>query len=100
MSNVQNILEELKQVAPAVANLVRNNPYSVPMGYFDNIAESVLKQVADAPLSLEMPAIKKQPYSIPQGYFEELANNILAKIDNIQKAKHTEVFDELENVAP
>lgn len=100
MSNVQNISEELKQVAPAVANLVRNNPYSVPMGYFDNIAESVLKQVADAPLSLEMPAIKKQPYSIPQGYFEELANNILAKIDNIQKAKHTEVFDELENVAP
>jgi len=100
MSNVQNISEELKQVAPAVANLVRNNPYSVPMGYFDTIAESILKQIVAEPLSVEIPTLKEQPYSIPPGYFEELANNILAKIDNIQKEKHTKVFDELENVAP
>ena len=101
MSNVQTISEELRQIAPAVANLVTNNPYSVPMGYFDNLAERVLKQVVDPQLlSVEMSTSKKQPYSVPQGYFEGLADNILGKIDSSQKKKHTEVFDELENVAP
>lgn len=101
MSDFQNISEELKQTAPAVANLVRNNPFSVPMGYFDNIAESVLKQVVCEPtVMLETLGLKTQPYSIPLGYFEELATNIVAKIDNIAKQEIAEVCNELENSAP
>jgi hypothetical protein len=101
MANVHNISEELMQVAPAVANLDRNNPYAVPMGYFDGLAEIILERVVDMQLPGENISISKHPsYSIPDGYFEGLANTILAKIYSEKQLQNTEVFNELAHVAP
>jgi len=101
MANVHNILEELMQAAPAVANLVKNNPYTVPMGYFDGLAENILEKVVGRQLPEQNISVLKQPsYSVPNGYFEGLANTILAKIYTANQQKNKEVFQELEHIAP
>jgi len=90
-----NILNELRQIAPAVADIGNNNPYAVPMGYFDNLASNILKTInKDEDFS------RHNPYSLPDGYFDGLANNILKKVKTLEAQKNNEVFEELEIVAP
>ncbi len=95
MNNSNNISDELKTTAPAVANLERNNPYTAPMGYFSSFAENVLlivneKNIVDS----------KSPYNVPSGYFENLPALITQKINAEKFAGSSEIVFELNEIAP
>lgn len=92
METRENILQELEQISQAVATISNRNVYTVPAGYFDNLAEEVLAKVQLAPLqALPM------PFSVPAGYFDSLAGNIMDKIRAQEKSKQdSEPFEESE----
>jgi hypothetical protein len=59
-----------------------NNPYEVPQGYFEGLANNILQRVKaeEAGLSPALQQANNNPYEVPQGYFEGLANNILQRV--------------------
>lgn len=106
MENKQNIVNELKEISPIVAQVGFSNPYEVPQGYFENFAATVLQRIkattaASPKEELEMlsPLLgsigKKNPFSMPEGYFAELTENAMAGAKAIDF-----VNGELENLSP
>ncbi|HRI21848.1 MAG TPA: hypothetical protein PLA68_12885 [Panacibacter sp.] len=94
MKNSNIISEELKSIAPVVADLGRNNPYTVPMGYFASLAEKIMNFIKK-----ERQQQSVNPYDAPPvNYFNELASSIIQKI-KLQK-NINEINDELNNIAP
>lgn len=93
MENKNNILQELMEISPAVANLGRGNTYTVPPNYFETFATLVLARIKAEEVNF---GVKSTPFTMPQGYFESLADNILSKI----KQQHQTLEDELNEVAP
>lgn len=89
MNQREDIIAELKQIDPSMAQWPFHMPYSLPAGYFDTITGKLLEQ-----LSLELVVEKKQAYTIPAGYFELLPGRILAAI------RRQDVTEELEELAP
>jgi hypothetical protein len=90
-----NISIELRQIAPAVANIGNNNPYTVPMGYFDSLAADIIKNIKP-----ETIVVSINPYSAPTGYFDGLASSILSKIKTVEASRSKDIMLELEKVAP
>jgi hypothetical protein len=86
------ILKELLEISPAVANLTRENTFSVPYNYFNTLAESILLRIKAEEMSFSS---KTNPFEVPQGYFEGLASEIMAKIN-----KQQTVAEELSELAP
>lgn len=83
MTRKDNILQELSELKSSLGATMGQNPYQVPAGYFDNLAENVLVKIkaleattAREELMHLSPLLaglsKEMPYSIPQGYFEQL----------------------------
>lgn len=96
MNTTNNILTELQEVAPAVANLQKHHFYSVPEGYFSNLSNEILAFVKQDELFSN---VKSNPYIAPKGYFTQLEEKIAAKtIEQIQSSN--EVINELNEVAP
>jgi hypothetical protein len=79
-----NILNELNEISPGLANIPPNFPFQIPEGYFDDFPDMVLDLVNREQNSMEVPA----------GYFESFAGNMLAK------AKKMDMADEIHTVAP
>ena len=77
MYQPDDILNELKELSSAVANLPRVNIFKVPDGYFDALSSQVLIQV-HAGEAENLKTFKEA--SVPEGYFENLASNIMARI--------------------
>ena len=82
------------------------HPYTVPEGYFENVAGNVLGRVKamEAPTSQEetealSPLLgglnKKVPYGLPEQYFAELPDEIIAGVHAIDFVNH-----ELETLSP
>jgi hypothetical protein len=90
-----NISNELRQIAPAVANIGNNNPYTVPMGYFDSLAADIIKNIKP-----ETVVVSTNPYTAPTGYFDGLASSILSKIKANELSRNKEIMLELEKIAP
>ena len=91
MENKRNNIEELKDIAPAVANLSNHNLYSVPSGYFDSLADSIFN-------SIKLTEIKGvNPYSVPERYFDTLADSIIHRINSNSS---DEISGELSEIAP
>jgi hypothetical protein len=108
MTQRDNILQELKELESSLANLSSQNIYTVPNGYFEELAAQVLNRVkaleainASDELSFLAPSLnnisKETPYTIPTGYFEELGRKMMSLVsqDNNQTAK-----EELEALSP
>jgi hypothetical protein len=86
MDNQNNIHDELKKLNSSLPVGDSPNPFSVPGGYFDGLAERILANVKEqnqsaadelqslSPLLASFP--KKLPYSVPEGYFDENAANL------------------------
>lgn len=89
-----NIYTELRQIAPAVANIGNNNPYTVPMGYFVLLSADIMSKIKQEVV------ISTNPYSAPIGYFDGLASNILDKIKVAKQKRSKEIIAELDEVAP
>jgi hypothetical protein len=88
-----NIINELKEMAPLLAKIEKEDLYSVPENYFISLTESILFYIHLYELKT-----KPQPFSVSEGYFETLADSILFKI-HTSNLKN-EVQEELSEIAP
>lgn len=91
MENRREIEQELQEMAPTIAALRHINPYRVPAGYFDSLAEAAVRGLNEP---VFLPASANQAYQVPSGYFEGLAADVLGKI------KAGESRSELDTIAP
>src|SRR5688572_13857913 len=87
MENTTDILNELKELSPALAAMERVNVFTVPQGYFDQLAIDILMRVEAEQelkeLSPSLAAIEKvNVFTVPQGYFDHLSSGILMGIEN------------------
>jgi gas vesicle protein len=84
----KNISQELNELGSSLLNTGNQPVYTVPAGYFENLAEQVLGRIkaleADsateelAHLSPLLSGIgKTMPYHVPAGYFEEIEERML-----------------------
>lgn len=83
MNLQDNIQDELRSLDSSLSVNNRSNPFSVPEGYFDGLAERMLAKVRvqNESAAVELQALspllaglsKKLPYSVPEGYFDENA---------------------------
>lgn len=71
------ILEELKSISPLLAEIGKENIFSVPEGYFEVLSIETLKKINNS---------EPQPakLSVPQGYFENLSSAVLNKIKSLE----------------
>lgn len=72
MNHADHILNELQELSPTLAAFPKQNPFSVPEGYFESLPALLLLQTADNPVV--------NAASVPQGYFEGLADVIMNRI--------------------
>jgi len=124
MQDKINILIELKEAGANILTAADNkNYFSVPEGYFNNLADDILTQVFIQSLPVSnsyyipenyfenFPDIllkkllvennisltKEIAYTVPEGYFDNLAGNILKKI---KSSSSNPVRQELEELSP
>jgi len=107
MTQKDNILQELKELNSRLAGKTVQNVYSVPAGYFENLAAEVLARIKALEannvakelefLSPYLSRLEKQmPYSIPEGYFEKLPADLL---NSVSKDSLT-AKEELASISP
>lgn len=83
MENRNDILNELKQLSPLLAERKKENLFTVPENYFSSIEQSVMGKIKAESVSVELQNsnlknIEKQnAFDVPYGYFERLPNEIL-----------------------
>lgn len=69
------ILNELKDLGfNELIQLERNNPYTCPENYFDDLSQNILSKIRIQSFSSAM------PYSVPEKYFENLPGILLDKL--------------------
>lgn len=108
MTHRENILQELKDLKSDLPDSGFQNPYKVPAGYFNGLADEILKRVkalesTSAAEELEnlSPLLSsisnKIPYSMPEGYFDMLGKKLeqIISTGNEQTAQ-----EELESLSP
>ena len=107
MTQNSNILQELRELQSTLANLAPQNTYTVPDGYFENLANEVLNRIrantSSSPneelghLSPFLSALsRKMPFTVPAGYFENV------EIPALQTtfAEPASAQEELERLSP
>jgi hypothetical protein len=105
MAQRNNILEELRELQSQLANDTVQPAYQVPAGYFEGLAEQVMRRIKAlettnaseelAHLSPLLMRISKQmPFSVPVGFFDSLDENI-AWITNDDAKEPSEELKEL-----
>lgn len=108
MTQRDTISQELQELKSILADTGFQNPYQVPAGYFDGLADEILNRVRAlettspseelAALSPLLSSIsKKMPHSVPAGYFDTLGKKLEQTIST-----HTDetAQEELENLSP
>jgi hypothetical protein len=107
MTQRNKILQELADLQSSLANAAVQNAYEVPVGYFDGLADQLLRRVkaletenASRELNHLSPLLsglsKEMPYSVPAGYFENFTETIHESVLNSNQS----AFDELEKMSP
>lgn len=99
----QTILSEIKAISPAVANLPKTNPFSVPLYYFETNVSNLIKHIKQKHVNDENNSLnyilsteKNNPaFGLPNDYFETFENKLMDKIRKVQS-----VEDELSEIAP
>src|SRR5687767_3281349 len=96
MNRRKEILNELKDAAPALAEMDLQHPYRVPGGYFESLPGLImfrirLENVESVQDELEIisPLLnslnKNMPFSTPDGYFDTLTPGIRVAKEEVQK---------------
>ncbi len=102
MKTSDDILKELKEIAPELAKLHKVNPYKLPENYFLNFSHHLLQKVKLAEEQEELKAVapalsklkKQTEAALPAGYFSHFSSRILAQIQQHESAA------ELKEIAP
>jgi hypothetical protein len=109
MTQRDNILQELKELQSPLAGAGFENLYTVPAGYFDNLAAEVLGRIkaidavnASEELRFLSPLLnsisKEMPYSLPAGFFNEQEEKTLQLIKGVDNDLTVE--EELSSISP
>jgi hypothetical protein len=81
MNNRNNIIiEELREIAPHLAQIQRVNPFTVPVHYFETLPNEVLQSIQVTELQLLASLKKENPFDVPYNYFESLPGKVLNRI--------------------
>lgn len=94
------IINELKAISPAVAEISAVVPYDLPAGYFNNLSEVIMTRIIAGGLeenTVVTVAGKSTPFTVPENYFEQLSDSILSRVK--QSAEETPA-DELQQLSP
>jgi hypothetical protein len=86
MNRNTHILNELMELAPALATLNTAPVFMVPEGYFNHLAENIILKINTESSILGNGLNQKPGFTVPEGYFNSLAGNIINRI----KTKATE----------
>jgi hypothetical protein len=95
MENKADILQELREISPLIADFQSVNPYRVPEGYFTSLSVAIVEKIR---IETVLGQASADTYGVPAGYFEGLSANILSKIKTGEA--NNEVRIELAEVAP
>lgn len=91
------ILQELMEISPYMTGISKDNVYSVPPAYFDNLDEEIIKKLMlNKERAYNFPA--STPYEIPENYFTSLPELILQNCVN--RKQLDSVVEEMEAIAP
>jgi hypothetical protein len=96
----KDILNELQEIAPALAKLDKKNFYQVSEGYFDDSTLRIVELVEDIKLhAIALPPVlssiqKTELYDVPQGYFSSFTDRVISTIHA------AEVAEEMAYTAP
>ena len=102
METRENILKELKEIAPMLAKMEKRNFYSAPENYFLNFKSEILEQVKLSGVKQELKIVapellkieKMMSAEVPAGYFNLFADDLMKRI------RANEVAAELKEIAP
>lgn len=102
MKNNNEIIEELKEIAPKLAGLQARNSFAVPENYFAQLPIQLLHKIKEEELWEASPeptlspllqSLKnKQSLGIPQNYFQNSAAQIINTIRSEQVAEETKAI--------
>src|SRR5437773_3701658 len=93
------IIQELNELGSSLAGTPSQNVYSVPEGYFEAFASSVLSKInAENGASFLSELPKSNPYNVPVGYFDGLAENVMNAVRNHPDYLNSQ--EELELILP
>ena len=103
------ILQELNELKSSLAGIAPQNIYTVPIGYFDGLAEKVVTRIkameaanAAEELSHLSPLLsnisKQMPYTVPAGYFEKLEEKLMQTVR--ESSDYQTAKEELETLSP
>ena len=79
MEMKSEILEELKNISPHLAEMGKVNVFHVPDNYFQELPNKLLTSIF-----LHLDEKNNKDQQVPRGYFDELSNKILLKIKNTE----------------
>ena len=97
MERNNEILKELREVSPLLADIPPTNIQTVPAGYFENLEIRIcINSLLHQNDSKEY-FINEKP-GVPAGYFEQLSDSILSKIKKAENPKQEENFPILEKL--
>lgn len=96
MENRNDILNELREISPVLAAAEKVNVYTVPAGYFNDLAGSILPLIKEEN-SPFLSGINKQTGHVPEGYFDTLADSILGKIKAQEQEENYPVLNKISN---
>lgn len=81
MKSSDEILNELKTVAPGLINIGRINIFNIPNNYFNSLISRILIKIFS----------ENQTFKVPEGYFDSFSGRVMEKI------RETEETDNLGN---
>lgn len=97
-SSFNDIVEELKSIAPQLIAIGRVHPYTIPDGYFETLLKKILAKIESNHAFGSITYLDKNlPYSLPDFYFETLAEKIRLRI---RQSQTSDVQFELQEIAP
>src|SRR5579863_2872554 len=95
MEERNEISVELSALSAVVSGISRQNPYRVPVGYFDQVSVTVMSRVGT----------QSRTFQVPEGYFDGFAAQVLTRIKtaSTELSSSTElppIFSRISRITP
>ncbi len=91
MKNREEILKELREIAPELSKMEKQHLVDVPVDYFKSFPELMKKKIRDQELAEIAPTLAKQEKEntadVPVNYFKSFPELMIKKISSEQKQK-------------
>lgn len=82
MKKRKDISDELKEMGSNLNEVPTHMPYSVPSGYFENLASNLRNSIEESEGQKVGPKWgKKMPFTAPLGYFEGFTNDVKLSLE-------------------